>query len=60
MLEIRKAAAGEYGQVVDFYYNLIDALAQTRYKPGWKKEIYPTRESLREAIARHELYVGTN
>ncbi len=59
MLEIRKAAAGEYGQVVDFYYNLIDALAQTRYKPGWKKEIYPTRESLREAIARQELYVGT-
>lgn len=58
MLKIRKAAEEEYEEVVEFYYDLIDALAETEYKPGWKKDIYPTREFLEEAIKKQELYLG--
>ena len=40
MLQIRTADNSDYSDVRDFYYSLIDAMADAEYKPGWQKDIY--------------------
>lgn len=48
----------DYGGVKEFYDSLIDAMEDAPFKPGWKKDVYPTREMLLEAIESGELYIG--
>lgn len=57
-MEIRKAADGEFTRVWDFYGSLIDTMEHAEFKPGWEREVYPTRTFLRESIENGELYVG--
>ncbi len=42
-MQIRTANSRDYSNVRDFYYVLIDAMEDAEYKPGWKKDIYPTQ-----------------
>ncbi len=58
MLQIRTACTKEFARVQNFYYELIDAMQEAPYSPGWKKDIYPTREYLADAIALDTLYIG--
>lgn len=58
MLQIRVADSSDYNNVREFFYTLIDAMADAEYKPGWEKDIYPTQEFLIKSIENHELYVG--
>ena len=58
MLQIRTAKNDEYSKVRDFYYLLIDAMKDAKYKPGWERDIYPTQEFLIRSIENNELYVG--
>ena len=58
MLRIRLADSSDYSNIRDFYYSLIEAMEKAEYKPGWKKDIYPTQEFLTRSIKNHELYVG--
>ena len=39
MLQIRTADNSDYSDVRDFYYSLIDAMADAEYKPGWQKAV---------------------
>lgn len=48
----------DYYGVRDFYYHLIDAYESSEFKPGWEKDIYPTREFLLDSIRNNELYIG--
>lgn len=57
-LRIRQAASGENDRVIDFYYDLIDAMEGAEFHPGWEKELYPTREFLTQAVHLGELYIG--
>ena len=57
-MKIRLVNKNEYTMVRDFYYALIDAMENAKYKPGWQKDIYPTQQFLIDSIERHELYVG--
>ena len=58
MLKIRKAKENDYSNVRDFYYDLIDAMENAEYSPGWKRDIYPTQEFLIESIQNGELFIG--
>ncbi|PWM69229.1 MAG: GNAT family N-acetyltransferase [Eubacteriales Family XIII. Incertae Sedis bacterium] len=58
MLQIRTADNSDYSDVRDFYYSLIDAMADAEYKPGWQKDIYPAQEFLISSIKSKELYIG--
>lgn len=58
MLQIRSAARSDYETVKEFYYSLIDAMADAAYKPGWERDVYPTQAFLQESIANGELYIG--
>lgn len=48
----------DYVKIRDFYYALIDTMADAEYNPGWEKDIYPTQEYLINSIEEQELYVG--
>ena len=58
MLTFRKAEKTEFDRVRLFYYSVIDSIADAEYKPMWEKDIYPTREFLRGAIDRGELWLA--
>lgn len=58
MFCIRIGNIDELGKVKDFYNSLIEEMQEAKYKPGWKKDIYPTMEMLREALEKGELYIG--
>lgn len=57
MLNIRVATEKDFNSVRDFYYSLIDKMKNSKYKPGWEKDVYPTRKFLNESICNKELYV---
>ena len=58
MLQIRVADSVDYNNVREFYYTLIDAMADAKYKPGWERDIYPTQEFLITSIENKDLYIG--
>lgn len=54
----KTAQPEDYIRVRDFYYSLIDAMENARYKPGWKRDVYPTSEFLKNSVENGELYIG--
>ncbi|MEG2170571.1 MAG: GNAT family N-acetyltransferase [Erysipelotrichaceae bacterium] len=57
-MEIRIATMSEYDQVLAFYYDLIDAMRDHEYSPGWEKQVYPMDEDIQKAMEAKELYIG--
>lgn len=57
-MKIEKAKTDDYQRIRAFYHALIDSLEQAEYRPGWKKDIYPAPEDLKEAIRAGCLYYG--
>ena len=58
-MEFQKAAAGDFLRVRQFYWDLIDAMADQNDTIGWKKGVYPADDFLRESLERGELYLLT-
>lgn len=54
---IRNAIDGEFDSVRAFYFDMIDSLENEKCGPGWKKDVYPAPNELRDAIAGRELFV---
>lgn len=54
---VRIAESGEFEKVRAFYFEMIDKLETEKYGPGWKKDIYPAPNELKDAIAGRELYI---
>lgn len=57
-LQIRKARQEELAAIVEFYNELIDYISEKPYSPKWKKDVYPEKLYLGDAISRGELYVA--
>ncbi len=55
-MEIKAATLEDYPRVRDFYYSLIDAMEEAEYKPGWERDVYPTREFLLDSIENSQLF----
>ena len=58
-MEFQKAAPGDFLRVRQFYWDLIDAMADQNDTIGWKKGVYPADDFLRESLERGELYLLT-
>ncbi|MBQ7547098.1 MAG: GNAT family N-acetyltransferase [Clostridia bacterium] len=58
MMRIEKAAISRYPAVRSFYHSLIDGIAGLPYSAGWKKDIYPAPDYLKESIRDGNLYIG--
>ena len=57
-MQIRLANYNDYNKIREFYYSLIDAIENEEYKPGWKKDSYPSQEFLLKSIEKEEFYIG--
>lgn len=57
MSRIRIAEQDEFLQVRDFYWQLIDDMHSSLFRPGWEKGIYPADDFLRKSLKNHELFV---
>ena len=56
-LKIEKAVENQYPAVREFYHAMIDALKESSYDLGWKKDIYPAPDFLLASIRSGELYI---
>ena len=59
-MNIVVAKENQYEAVRNFYHSLIDNMKDSPYDIGWKKDIYPAPEFLKESIRNEELYIGLN
>lgn len=57
-IRIIRAGSDQAEAARSFYHSMLDAMAGSPVYVGWKKDIYPSREFLREAAANGELYFG--
>ncbi len=46
----------DYESIRNFYYTLTEQMQNTKYKPGWIKDVYPTQTFLLSSIERKELF----
>ena len=58
-MNIRKATPEQYQDVRSFYHSMIDALAGFPHTVGWKKDIYPSPQFLKESIDAGNLFIAT-
>ena len=57
MGDVRKATVDETNAVLAFYHRVIDDMKGTDFDVLWKKNIHPTDDELREAVAQGNLYI---
>ena len=57
-MKIIRAAGVQFEAVRGFYHSMIDAMAGSTVYVGWKKDIYPAPEFLKNAIESGELYLA--
>lgn len=57
MGEVQRATAEDTDDVLAFYYRVIDDMQGTDFDVLWKKDIHPTDDEIRDAIAQGNLYV---
>ena len=57
-MNIRQAKINELNDVMKFYYDITDDMQNSEFKPGWEKDVYPTRESVKNAIQNNELFIA--
>lgn len=57
-ITFEQGLASDIDEVAQLYDDLNDALAQGDNHPGWKKGIYPTRQTADDGIQEGNLYVA--
>ncbi len=55
-MKLQCAGIDKVIEIKAFYDSLIDAMQSSQYLPGWKKDVYPDIDMIRESISNHELY----
>lgn len=57
-MTIRTGHRKDFEQVMKFYYELIEAMKGAPFHPEWKKDIYPSRSFIFEAITTNGLRIA--
>ena len=57
-IRIRVAEVSDAEAILSLYYDLIDRMIQSPYRPTWEKNVYPTIDDIRNAAAAGTLYVA--
>ena len=58
-LVIRMASLDEFENVINLYNDLIDSMQSVEFRPGWKKDVYPTRQFIYDSIFKKSLFIAT-
>lgn len=56
-MNFRKATNADIAEITGIYERVIDREETVKVTTGWKRGIYPTEETVREALAADDLYV---
>ena len=56
-MTIRLATIDEFEAIRSFYHHITDWLDTVPYGPGWKKDIYPSPDELKDALNKNELWL---
>lgn len=54
---IIKAKKEDFERIRYFYFDIIDDMKNTKYQPGWEKDVYPSKKYLMDSILNGELYI---
>lgn len=54
---IKVAEGKDFYSIMEFYYNLIDSMKNTVFKPGWEKDIYPSKGFIKKSIEENEMVI---
>ena len=57
---VRNARKEEIEKVMDFYGEVIDALAGTEIRLGWARGVYPSYDLVNKSIQKKELFVAVD
>ncbi len=57
-MKIIKAELDQFQEIRKFYFAVIDGIGDARDSVGWKKDIYPAPEFLKESLENGELYIA--
>ena len=57
-MKIIKAKPEDYPKTRLFYHSVIDVIQGQKYLPGWRKDIYPDPDDIKQEIAEGCLYYG--
>lgn len=57
-MEIRSARKNESTKVIEFYYDMIEKMQASEYRPTWKMGVYPTEEYLASLVQRGQVFIG--
>jgi len=57
-MKIIKAESDQFQDVRQFYFDVIDGIGDAGDSVGWKKDIYPAPEFLKDSIGNGELYIA--
>jgi ribosomal protein S18 acetylase RimI-like enzyme len=57
-MTIKLADLNDFENVIRFYYDLIESMQNAEFRPGWEKDIYPTRQFIHDSIAKNELFIA--
>jgi len=57
-MTIKSVNLNDFENVMQFYYDLIESMQSAEFRPGWKKDIYPTRQFIRDSIVKNELFIA--
>ena len=57
-VNIRTAEPGEFPDVRAFYWDVIDAVGDDSDSVGWKKDVYPAPDFLKDSIQNGELFIA--
>ena len=60
MTVVRKAVVGEEESILSLYEQLIELLQDAKFRPTWKKGVYPTLEDIRSALQRCTMYIAVD
>ncbi|WP_343253072.1 N-acetyltransferase [Ligaoa zhengdingensis] len=58
-MEIHTAIKEDYPMVRAFYHSLIEGMQNSEFDIGWKEDIYPSPDFLKDSIANGDLFIGT-
>lgn len=57
-MKIIKAESDQFQDVREFYFAVIDGIGDAGDSVGWKKDIYPAPEFLKDSIENGGLYIA--
>lgn len=55
---IRKAGPDQFNDIMNFYYDIIEDIGDSKDSAGWTRDVYPSADMVKDSIDKGELYLA--